>query len=85
MNSYAQTPAAPRLQIHAPREPPEHMAALQILEALRAAGFRPTVYADAAFPEFAFPSNNRVLRRLDPLEFYDVQRCRLHGLPVPYM
>ena len=83
----AQTSAAPWLQTepgwdHNPWEPPKHKAALQILEVLRAAGFRPTVYTDAALPDFARPSGNRVLLQLDLFDCYDVEWCRQRGLPV---
>ena len=77
-----ESPAALLLQALYPWEPPKHKAVLQVLEALRAAGVRPTVYTNAALPKFTRPSENRVLPVLDPFDFYDVEWCRQRGLPV---
>lgn len=57
---------------------------MQVLEALRAAGIRPTVYANASLPEFAWPLNTRALSRLDPFDFYTLETSEGRGLPVAY-
>ncbi|PRW60664.1 nitrilase cyanide hydratase and apolipo N-acyltransferase [Chlorella sorokiniana] len=54
-------------------------AAVQVLEALR-----PTVYINAALPEFAWPpdTGNRALPRLDPFDFYFAATPEGGSLPV---
>jgi len=59
--------------------------AVQVLEALRAVGYRPTVYANASIPYFACPDahfSSRVLPRLDPFDIYSPASSEDCGVPL---
>ena len=63
--------------------PESEAEAALILEVLRGAGFRPTVYRDACMPEFLWPSSHdRVLPVLDPFDFYHPAHSEALGLPT---
>lgn len=57
--------------------------ALQVVQALRAAGYRPVVYSNASLPHFTWSDAPfRVLPRLDPFDFYSLATSEDRGLPV---
>ncbi len=56
--------------------------ALIVLEALRAAGYRPAVYSNASLPDFTLPSDDsRVLPQLDPFDVHNLATSGDRGLP----
>lgn len=57
-------------------------AAVSIIEALLAAGFRPCTWHNTAMPAFLRPSQvGQMLAVLDPFDLYDRQRSDALGLP----
>jgi len=56
--------------------------ALQTLEALHAAGYRPTIYYNTSLPNFTWPDNFRVLPQLDPFDLYSPDASADRGLPA---
>ena len=71
-----------RLQVHASYYTTREQQALQIVEALLAAGYRPCTWHNVEPPAFLRPLQCRVLPTLDPFDLYSSQRAQALGLPV---